>query len=246
MNYAIILAGGVGSRVGAGIPKQFVEIQGKPVLVYTLEIFQQNPEVDGIEVVCHETYLGYLHALVEKYGLTKVKWTTEGGETFQESCMNGIYYLQDKISRDDTILIHYGAAPFTSQKMVTDAIRVCREKGNAVCGIPCFQLMGTRNAAETGERSDKWVDRDQYIQITSPYAFNYGFVLDLYDEAKEKNLLDKVEPHTTTLMQYMGYPLYLSYGDQSNIKITTKEDLDIFEGYVLMKMYREGKLNINK
>lgn len=246
MNYAIILAGGVGSRVGAGIPKQFVEVQGKPVLVYTLEIFQQNPEIDAIEVVCHETYVGYLNVLIWKYNLTKVRWVTLGGETFQESCMNGIHYLADKINRDDMIVIHYGAAPFTTQEMVSDAIRVCREKGNAVCGIPCFQLMGTRDRHENGEQSEKWVDRDQYIQITSPYAFNYGFVLDLYKEAEEKDLLDKVEPHTTTLMQYMGHHLNLSYGDQTNIKITTKEDIDIFEGYVLMKQLKEGKLKIEK
>ena len=225
MNTAIILAGGVGSRVGANVPKQFIGVMGKPVLVYTMEIYQQHPEIDAIEVVCHAKYVDYLRELVGKYGLSKVRWITNGGETFQESCLNGINFLEDKLSDDDMILIHYGAAPFTSQKILTDAIKVCREKGNAVSGIPCFQLMGTR---DEGGASEKWVDRDKFIQITCPYAFKYGFVKNLYKEAIEKGLLDKVEPHTTTLMQYMGYKLYLSYGDQTNIKITTKEDVELF------------------
>ena len=131
-------------------------------------------------------------------------------------------------------MIHYGGAPFSTQDELTDAIRVAKEKGNAVCGIPCFQLMGSRNKIENDEASKEWVDRDNYIQITCPYCFNYGFVLDLYEEAKDKNLLNKVEPHTTTLMQYMGNPLYLSKGYQSNMKITTKEDLMMFEGWVLV------------
>lgn len=232
MTTAIILAGGVGSRVGADVPKQFIEVLGKPVLVYTVEIYQQHPEVDAIEVVCHTQYLDYLHELVKMYNLTKVRWIVNGGNTFQESCLNGINFLEDKLADDDMILIHYGAAPFTSQRILTDAIKVCKGKGNAVSGIPCYQLMGTRNE---GDVSEKWVNRDKFIQITCPYAFKYGFVKGIYKEAIEKDLLDKVEPHTTTLMQYMGYKLYLSYGDQTNIKITTKEDVELFKGYVLVK-----------
>ncbi|MBQ0075459.1 MAG: 2-C-methyl-D-erythritol 4-phosphate cytidylyltransferase [Prevotella sp.] len=229
-NIAIILAGGVGSRVGAGIPKQFIEVLGKPIIVYTMQIYQQHPDIDAIEVVCHASYIDYLRGLVEKNGLTKVQWVTNGGETFQDSCMNGIHFLADKISQEDNILIHYAAAPFTTQEEITDSIRVCKEKGNAVCGIPCFQLMGTRN---DGDVSKEWVDRDKYIQITCPYCFNYSFVLSIYKEAAEKNLLDKVEPHTTTLMQHLGHELYLSKGYQSNLKITTKEDLRLFEGWLV-------------
>lgn len=230
-NIAIILAGGVGSRVGANVPKQFVEVLGKPVLVYTLEIYQQHPGIDAIEVVCHANYIDYLNTLVKQYNLSKVTWVVNGGDTFQSSCMNGIQFLKDKISYDDQILIHYGAAPFTAPEMLSDAIKISKEKGNAVCGIPCYQLMGTNDETI----SKHWVDRDKYIQITCPYCFKYGFVLDLYREAQERDLLDKVEPHVTTLMQYMGYELNLSYGDQTNIKITTKEDLALFEGFVLMK-----------
>lgn len=239
MTTAIILAGGVGSRVGANIPKQFIEVLNKPILAYTIDIYQKHPEVDAIEIVCHASYLDYCQEMYEKYGYTKVKWICNGGETFQDSCMNGIYNLSDKISFDDLIMIHYGAAPFTSQEILTDAIRVGKEYGNAVCGIPCFQLMGSRDEENI---SNKWVDRDKFIQITCPYVFRYGFVLDLYKEAKERNLIDKVEPHTTTLMQYMGHQLHLSKGDQTNLKITTKEDLLLFEGYILARQKYASKL----
>jgi 2-C-methyl-D-erythritol 4-phosphate cytidylyltransferase len=238
-NIAIILAGGVGSRVGANVPKQFIDVLGKPVLVYTIEIYQQNSEINAIEVVCHKNYIQYLQDIVKKYRLSKVKWIVSGGETFQDSCMNGVYFLADKIHREDRILIHYGAAPFTSQKIVTEAIKTCSEKGNAVCGVPCFQLMGTRDK----EISKKWVNRDEYVQITCPYCFTYGSILDIYEEAKGKGLLEKVEPHVTTLMQFMGYKLYLSYGDQTNLKITTKEDLALFEGFIL---YKNSKDSCNK
>ena len=229
---AIILAGGIGSRVGAGKPKQFIEIMGKPIIVYTCEIYQQHPEVDAIEIVCHSDYISCIQNLVKHYHLTKVQWICNGGKTFQDSCINGINNLADKIFRDDTIMIHYAAAPFTSQRILTEALKTCREYGNAVSTIPCFQLMGTND--EDGLTSKIWIDRDKYVQITCPYCFNYGFVVDLYTEAEEKGLLDEVEPHTTTLIQYMGKPLYQSYGDQTNIKITTTEDLKLFEGYVLM------------
>lgn len=230
MNVAVILAGGVGSRVGADLPKQFIQVQGKPIVVYTAEIYQKHPEVDAIEIVCHAQYIDYMRSLVDDFQLTKVRWITNGGDTFLDSLRNGINFLEDKLAPSDTLMVQYAAAPFTSQEILTDSIRVCREKGNAVSGIPCFQLMGTLD----GDRSENWVDRDKYIQITCPYSFRYGFVLNLYREAEEKKLLDKVEPHTTTLMQYMGYPLYLSQGDQTNIKITTKEDLRLFEGWVKM------------
>ena len=111
---AMILAGGVGSRVGADRPKQFVEIFGKPVVVYTIEIFQKNSNIDAIEVVCHKEWKEYLINMIEQYNLDKVKWVTDGGETFQDSVMNGINNLKDKIKSDDYVLIQYGAAPFTS------------------------------------------------------------------------------------------------------------------------------------
>ena len=229
---AIILAGGVGSRVGAGRPKQFVEVLGKPVLAYTIEIFQNNPQIDAIEVVCHKKWKEYLTGMIEQYGLSKVKWIADGGDTFQDSVMGGINNLKDKIKPDDYVMIQYGAAPFTSQQIINDAIEVCRKHGNSVSCTPCYQLMGTK---DDDKISTKWVDRDKYIQIACPQSFKFDYLLSVYERADEKNLIADTEPHTTSLMYALGDTIYQSYSDQTNIKITTKEDLYMFEGYVLMK-----------
>jgi 2-C-methyl-D-erythritol 4-phosphate cytidylyltransferase len=232
---AIILAGGVGSRVGADRPKQFVEVLDKPVLAYTIEIFENHPEVDAIEVVCHKSWKEYLDDMIFKYNYEKVKWVANGGNTFQDSVMSGVNNLKDKINGDDYVLIQYGAAPFTSERIVTDVIRVMKEKGSAVTAIPCYQLMGSKD----GDVSKTWVDRDLYTQIACPYGFAYSYLLGVYDRAEAAGLIEKIEPHTTSLMYALGDELNLAYGDQTNIKITTKEDFDMFEGYVLMKQRRD-------
>lgn len=234
---AIILAGGVGSRVGAERPKQFVEVLGKPILAYTIEIFETHPEVDAIEVVCHKSWKIYLEDMISKYDYKKVKWIVDGGNTFQDSVINGVNALKDKISRKDYVLIQYGAAPFTSKKIVADVIRVMKKKGSAVTGTPCYQLLGSKE----GNISKKWVNRDLYVQIACPYGFEYGYLLDVYERAEKQGLLEKIEPHTTSIIYALGDELNLAYGDQTNIKITTKEDIYMFEGYVLMKEKR--KLN---
>lgn len=237
MNIAVILAGGVGSRVGAGIPKQFIEVLGKPVLAYTIEAFQKHSEIDAIEIVCVESHMDYLEEMIKVYGLSKVRWIVKGGSTFQESVIHGVENLQGRVREDDILLIHYGASPFVTEEIITDGIRVCKEKGNCTSATPCFLLMGSN---DDGEKSTKWIDRDKLMQLNSPQCFQYGYVSQLYKEAAETGLLDQVEPHTTSLMYRMGRTIYFSKGNQTNIKITTKEDLELFEGYVLMKRRRES------
>lgn len=229
---AMILAGGTGSRVGLDRPKQFVEILGKPVIAYTIEIYEKCEEIDTIQVVCHKEWKEYLKEIVRLYNFTKVKWIVDGGETYQQSVMNGIDNLKNYISADDMVMIHYGAAPFTSQQIINDAIEVCRKHGNSVSCTPCYQLMGTK---DDDKISTKWVDRDKYIQIDCPQSFKFDYLLSVYERADEKNLIADTEPHTTSLMYALGDTIYQSYSDQTNIKITTKEDLYMFEGYVLMK-----------
>lgn len=235
----MILAGGVGSRVGAGRPKQFVEVLDKPVLAYTIEIFERNPQIDKIEIVCHKDWKEYLTNMVQKYNYRKVKWIVDGGNTFQDSVMNGIECLKNKIDMNDYVMIQYGAAPFTSDKIVDDVIRVMREKGSAVTATPCYQLIGSNDENAT---SKTWVDRDKYIQIACPYGFRFEYLLSIYKRAEEQGLIEKIEPHTTSLMYALGDTLYQAYGDQTNIKITTQEDLEMFEGYVLMRLRREAEM----
>ena len=227
MNVAVILAGGVGNRVGAPIPKQFIEVLGKPVLAYTVDVFQQHPLIDAIEIVCIQSYIPYMDEMKEKYGFTKLRWIAPGGATFQESVMNGITHLEDKISREDTVLIHFGASPFVEEEIISDAIRVCKEKGNAISTTDYYVLSGlkkkTSSVGDPDNYSEEDIDRDTIAVMNSPHAFQYGFVDDLYKEAVATGVIDTVEPHTTTLMYKMGKTIYFSKGSQTNIKITRKE-----------------------
>ena len=239
MNVALILAGGVGNRVGAGIPKQFIEVCGKPVLAYTIEAFENHPEIDAVLVACVKSYMDYMWEMKETYGLHKVKWVCEGGDTFQGSVLNGVRYLEDKINRDDIVLVHFGASPFITGDIISDCIRVCRDKDNAISTTDFYLLPGkkkkTTSVSDKENYTDEYVNRDTVAIMNSPHAFNYGFVSDMYKEAIETGVIDTVEPHTTTLMYAMGKKIYFALGSQNNIKITRKEDLDLFEGYVLMK-----------
>ncbi len=233
MNIAIILAGGSGVRMGKNTPKQFIEVFGKPVLVYTLEAFQNHPEIDAIEVVCVKSYIAYLKEVVEKHHLTKVKWIIEGGEDFQHSVMNGVMALQGKAHADDIIAIHWGASPFVSGEIISDAIRVAREKGNAISATPFFLLSGMK---DSDEYSTTYIDRETLVCLNSPHAFCYTFIKELYEEAVSTGAINEVEPHTTTLMYKMKKPIYFSKGSQTNIKLTTQDDLDFFVDYIRGKM----------
>ena len=237
MNVALILAGGVGNRLGAKIPKQFIEVLGKPILAYTIETFEQHPEIDAVLVACVKPYMDYMWEMKEKYCLSKLKWVTEGGDTFQGSVLNGIRFLEDKIGRDDIVLVHFGASPFLTADIITDCIRVCKEKGNAISTTDFYVLSGkkksTASVADPENYSEEYIDRETVAVMNSPHAFKYGFIDDLYNEAIERGVIDTVEPHTTTLMYAMGKKIYFALGSQNNIKITRKEDLELFEGYVL-------------
>lgn len=239
MNVAVILAGGVGNRVGAGIPKQFIEVLGKPVLAYTLEQFESHPDIDAILVVCVKPYIDYIWELKQQYAISKLKWVTEGGDSFQGSVMNGLFYLEKKISRDDIVVVHFGASPFITDEIISDSIRVCKKHGNAISTTDYYLLSGKKKTNDSVSNpdnyTDEYINRDTIAVMNSPHTFQFGFVLDMYREAIETGIINTVEPHTTTLMYAMGKKIFFSAGSQNNIKITRKEDLELFEGYVLEK-----------
>ena len=239
MNYVIIIAGGVGSRLGAKVPKQFVEVLGKPIIAYTMEHFQNHSEIDGIELVCVDGYQEHLQGIADKFGITKVMKIVKGGSEYERSIMNGVAGLEGIAKPDDVVMIHWSASPFINEEMITDNIRVCKEKGNAISTTDFYVLSGkkksTVSVSDPENYSEEYIDRETVAVMNSPHAFKYGFIDDLYKEAIESGVIDTVEPHTTTLMYAMGKKIYFALGSQNNIKITRKEDLDLFEGYVLMK-----------
>lgn len=245
MNVALILAGGVGNRLGAKIPKQFIEVLGKPVLAYTIEAFEKHPEIDAVLVACVKPYIDYMWEMKEKYRLSKLKWVTAGGDTFQGSVLNGIRYLEDKIDKDDIVLIHFGASPFITGDIISDCIKVCKEKGNAISTTDFYLLSGKKKSnasvSDLENYTDEYINRDTVAIMNTPHAFQYGFVSEMYGEAIKTGVIDTVEPHTTTLMYAMGKPIYFALGSQNNIKITRKEDLELFEGYVLEQQRKSAE-----
>ena len=235
MNYCIIIAGGVGSRLGASVPKQFVEVLGKPVIVYTLEHFQKHTDIDAIELVCVDGYQDYLKDIVDKYGISKVIKIVKGGSEYERSIMNGIAGLEGIAKPDDVVMIHWSASPFLSEEMITDNIRVCKEKGNAITASYSYLLYGTND----GDCAKKNINRETFMTLSAPQSFLYRIIIDIYKQVEEKNLFSYVEAHTPAFMTELGIPIFFSKGSHSNIKITTKEDLDLFRCYLLNKKYPE-------
>lgn len=241
MNYVIIIAGGVGSRLGAPVPKQFVEVLGKPVIVYTMEIFQSHPEIDAIELVCVDGYIEHLKAIVQKYGISKVLKIVKGGSEYERSIMNGVAGLDGIAKSDDVVMIHWAASPFLSNEIISDNIRVCKEKGNAISASYSYLLYGSND----GDCARKAINRESFMTLSAPQSFRYTVITDLYKQVKERNLFETIdEHHTTVFMAELGIPLYFSKGSHTNIKITTKEDIDLFLGYQLAKKYREEQSDI--
>ena len=235
MNYVLLMAGGVGSRVGAGIPKQFIEVLGKPVIAYTMQAFQKNPDIDGIELVCLKGFEDRLRKISEDAGITKLIKIVEGGEDYEHSIMNGVKGFEGIANPHDVIQIHWAASPFVSQEIISDNIRVCKEKGNAMSACKALVLYGTND----GDHAGNVIDRDTFMCLSAPHAFLYKNIVELYRLAEEKNVFEYIEPHTTNLMAELGIPIYFSVGEQSNIKITTKSDIQLFKGYLLARRYED-------
>lgn len=239
MNYLVLLAGGVGNRLGAGIPKQFVEVLGKPVIAYTMQKYQEHPEIDGIELVCVDGFQDELRKIVEANKISKVIKIVKGGAEYENSIMNGVEGLRGIANPDDVVMIHWAASPFVTAEIISDNIRVCKQYGNAMSASPAYLLYGTND----GDYSLRNINRDTFKILAAPQSFLYKNIVDIYKKVRANNLLEKIEAHTTAIMTELGIPIYFSKGNQTNIKITTKEDLDMFMGYVLLQKFNQGDFN---
>lgn len=236
MNTVLMLAGGVGARMGANIPKQFIRIKGKPIIAYTLDILEKNENIDAIEIVCVHGFEDLLNSIIDEYGIKKVKWICEGGPTFSMSVYNGLKNLRDELKPDDLLMIHMSVAPFIGDEIIDDAIRVARERGNSISENPCYLCMGSH---DTDEYSTKSVLRETITGLNTPQTFHFGELIGLYDKAEAEGILEDLEPHTTSVFYHYGKPLYFSKGSQLNIKITNQDDLDLFEAFCIMKEQRQ-------
>lgn len=226
MNIAIIIAGGSGKRMGLDIPKQFVNINDKPVIIYTLQNFQNHPDVDAIEVVCLEGWEETLKKYAEMYHITKLKWITKGGETGQESIRNGVYNLRDKVSEDDNIIIHDGVRPMLDSEIISDVLVKCNKYGNGVSSMPYNEQIFI---IDDEISTSKYIPRETLRRVVTPQAYKFEILYNSYKEAFEKGIGVSGSSYTNTMMVELGHKLYFATGSDKNIKLTTKDNLEIFK-----------------
>lgn len=223
-NYVILLAGGSGKRMHADIPKQFLKVNGKPIIAYTIENFQRNPQIDKIVVVCIKDWIDYFRKIVDDYSLTKVKYIIEGGDTGHDSIRNAIFFLQNKIEPEDYVIVHDAVRPVLPQRAINEVIRVAHEKGNASSSVSCHPPIVYKDDCESGIED---VDREKVMLTASPQAFNYALALKCYIQAENENLHDFT--FTSSLLIHCKERVYFANGTTCNIKITKKEDLALFK-----------------
>ena len=224
MNIALIIAGGSGQRMNQDIPKQFLNVYDKPVIIYTLEKFQKHPDIDAIEVVCLDGWHETLAAYCKQFHITKLENIISGGENGQSSIRNGIVDLQKRHEKDDIVLIHDAIRPMVSDEIISDCVHVCKAFGNAISVIPCAEVM---LRTTDGISSREQVPRDNLKRTQTPQAACLGSLLQMHQKALERGITNSVA--TCTLFIELGETLYFSLGSEKNIKLTTPEDIEIFK-----------------
>ena len=230
MNIALIIAGGVGQRTNQDIPKQFINVNDKPVIVYTLEAFQNHKDIDAIEVVCLDGWHDILSAYAKQFNITKLHKIVSGGENGQASIRNGVYSISESFSEDDIILVHDAIRPMISEEIITDCINTCKEYGSAITSIPCAEAMlYTTDKVQ----SDKIISRDELLRTQTPQAFSVGRLKAAHEEALKRGITNSVA--SCTLMIELGERIYFSKGSEKNIKLTTADDFEIFRALLTAK-----------
>lgn len=224
-NIALIIAGGVGARTNQDIPKQFINVNDKPVIIYTLEAFQNNPNIDEIEISCLEGWHEIVRVYCKQFGITKLVNIVDGGINGQDSIRNGVYDIAEREKdMDSLIVIHDAIRPMVTADVITENIRVAQNYGNAVTVIPCTTAMlKSTDSFSTTEQ----VPRDNLKITQTPQTFRLGELVEAHKEALARGITASVA--SCTMWIELGKKLYMSQGSQRNIKITTADDLEIFK-----------------
>ena len=230
MNIALIIAGGKGVRMNQEIPKQFLTVNEKPVIVYTMEAFQKHPGIDAIAVVCIEGWEHVLTAYAKQYGITKLRHIFPGGENGQGSIRSGVWGLEKLYSRNDLVLVHDAIRPMLSAEIISDCIATAEKFGSAITVVPCQEAM-----LETEDQisTHSSYPRDNLKRTQTPQAFPIGTLADAHREALEKGITNSIA--SCTMMVELGRTIYFSRGSEKNIKLTTPEDFDIFRALLAVR-----------
>ena len=224
---ALLTAAGIGSRTHLEIPKQFVCINNKPLIIYTLEAFQSCHIIDEIIVVCLKGWEEILKTYAKQYNITKLRWIVEGGSNGQESIYKGLTKLEKECNKEDIIVIHDGNRPLVSQDIIFDALKTFNKYGSAVAAIPCVEAMFK---SEDGFISEEQLPREMLYRTQTPHAYTLEKLLWAHSEAEKMNI--KNTAASCSLMQILGEKIYFSKGSEKNIKITTLEDFEIFKALI--------------
>lgn len=223
MHIALITAGGTGTRTHQDIPKQFLTVNNKPIIIYTLEAFQQHPSIDAICVAILEGWDQILWAYAKQFNITKLKWVVTGGATGQESIFNGLKIVKEECNDDDVVIVHDGNRPMVSQDVITDNLIKQQQYKSAVATIPCTEVVFV---SENKTDSDKSIPRENLQRTQTPHSYYLKDLWDAHVQAKEKSITNMAA--SCSLMEALGKKTYFSKGSEKNIKITTTEDIEIF------------------
>lgn len=250
---AVIVASGVGSRMGLDIPKQFVKIpieykgkvlEDKEVLTYTLEEFEKHPLIDEIVVVTLENYKKHVAEEAVDHNITKLKSIISGGATVQESIRNGVFSLEGIANKDDIVIIHDGVRPIVDEDVLTDVINVCEEKGNAVTSLPYNEQIFVIDEDDPTV-THQYINRDKLRRVSTPQAYNYELINKAYHDAFEQKIGIYPPSYTNNMMVDLGYTLNFASGSEKNIKLTTPDDITTFKSFKIQKYEKEhGKVKV--
>jgi 2-C-methyl-D-erythritol 4-phosphate cytidylyltransferase len=226
---ALLTAAGVGSRMNLDIPKQFIEVKNKPLLVYTLEAFQNHPSIDGIVLVTLPSWMDIVASYAKQYGITKLTSIVPGGDTGQDSIYNGLKTIQEKSTGgEEIVMIHDGNRCLISADIISDNLAEFRANGSAVAAIPCVEAVF--RSQNNGLSSDVSIPREQLFRTQTPHTYTLEKLLWAHEQGKSKGIQNTAA--SCVLMHELGETVYFSAGSEQNLKITTVDDLSIFEAII--------------
>ena len=222
MNIAVVFAGGSGTRMGAKLPKQFIEINGLPVLAHTLLLFQKHPRIDGIYLVCNADFRDRTADIVSRFGIAKIRRIVNGGASAQDSIYNGLKAVAEDCPGDTVVLLHDGVRPYVTPDVIDANIDSVEEKGNAVTYTPCYE---TLVISKDGRQISEIPRRRESFAAQAPQSFRLGDILAAHERirARPSGYTDMVDQ--ATICWTLGIPIHLVPGNRGNIKITTHEDV---------------------
>lgn len=231
-NIAIIFAGGTGTRMGAGLPKQFLQINGKPILIHTLDNFQNSHLIDKIYIACKEDYIEHTKKEIEKHQITKVAGIVAGGTTGLGSIYNALSKAREENDDDSIVLIHDGVRPFLSEEVIKANIESVKEHGS---GITCTACYETVILSKSGSLIEEVPLRDIAYTAQAPQSFHLGTIIEAYETVQAKNPEYKGIVDSCSLLRSIGRDVYLVKGNRGNIKVTTPEDFYILRALLQYK-----------